>query len=199
MNTVRVVLMLLVFSVALALIACLGCSKKSESELPATEPRGGGTELFARPEQPSEEEPPAEAEEAEAADADAPESEGEPIAAEETGKVITTDSGLKYIDHEVGEGPTPETGQTVVVHYTGRLADGTKFDSSVDRGPPFEFQIGMGQVIVGWDEGIATMKAGGKRKLIIPSELGYEETGTPGGPIPPNAELHFEVELLEIK
>jgi len=106
---------------------------------------------------------------------------------------------LKYVDLKVGSGPSPEVGDKVTVHYTGTLEDGTKFDSSVDRGQPFNFLIGMGQVIKGWDEGVMSMKGGGKRKLIIPPELGYGETGTPGGPIPPNATLIFEVELLEVE
>ncbi|MEA3309060.1 MAG: FKBP-type peptidyl-prolyl cis-trans isomerase [Chloroflexota bacterium] len=114
------------------------------------------------------------------------------------GKVITTDSGLQYVDLVVGDGAAPVMGDTVVVHYTGWLADGTKFDSSVDRGEPFEFEIGMGRVIFGWDEGVATMKVGGKRRLIIPSELAYGVDGF-GEVIPPNATLTFEVELLDIK
>jgi peptidylprolyl isomerase len=110
---------------------------------------------------------------------------------------ITTESGLKYYDFVEGEGTTPEAGQTVVVHYTGWLEDGTKFDSSLDRGEPFSFPIGTGSVIPGWDEGVATMKVGGKRQLLIPSELGYGENGA-GSTIPPGATLIFEVELLEI-
>jgi len=109
-----------------------------------------------------------------------------------------TDSGLKYYDIVEGDGDTPTTGQTVVVHYTGWLEDGTQFDSSVDRGQPFSFQLGTGSVIAGWDEGISTMKVGGKRQLVIPSELGYGDTGS-GGLIPPGATLIFEVELLEIQ
>jgi len=111
---------------------------------------------------------------------------------------VTTDSGLKYHDFVVGDGASPETGQSVTVHYTGWLEDGTKFDSSLDRGQPFTFVIGMGQVIAGWDEGVATMKVGGKRQLVIPSELGYGEQGA-GGVIPPNATLIFEVELLGVQ
>jgi len=110
---------------------------------------------------------------------------------------ITTPSGLKYIDTEVGTGASPTTGQTVKVHYTGTLTDGKKFDSSVDRGQPFSFKIGVGQVIKGWDEGVATMKVGGKRTLIIPPDLGYGERGA-GGLIPGNATLLFDVELLDI-
>jgi len=112
--------------------------------------------------------------------------------------MITSESGLKYIDEKIGEGKTPEKGNIVVVHYTGTLEDGTKFDSSRDRGQTFEFPIGMGRVIKGWDEGLSTMKVGGKRKLIIPSDLGYGERGA-GGVIPPNATLVFDVELVEIK
>lgn len=112
--------------------------------------------------------------------------------------VVTTPSGLKYIELEEGTGATPEPVQRVVVHYTGTLEDGTKFDSSRDRNSPFEFKIGVGQVIKGWDEGLSTMKVGGRRQLIIPSELGYGSRGA-GGVIPPNATLLFDVELLAIK
>jgi peptidylprolyl isomerase len=118
--------------------------------------------------------------------------------AEKKEKVMSTPSGLKYVDVVVGKGASPTTGKKVTVHYTGTLADGTKFDSSVDRGQPFEFIIGVGQVIKGWDEGVATMKVGGKRKLIIPPALGYGERGA-GNVIPPNAELHFDVELLKVE
>ncbi len=113
-------------------------------------------------------------------------------------KVITTDSGLKYVELKEGTGATPQAGQTVVVHYTGWLTNGNKFDSSVDRNKPFNFTLGRGQVIKGWDEGLSTMKVGGKRKLIIPPELGYGAAGA-GGVIPPNATLLFEVELLDVK
>lgn len=112
-------------------------------------------------------------------------------------KAVTTSSGLKYIDEIIGKGVSPKTGQRVKVHYTGWLENGTKFDSSVDRGQPFEFVIGVGEVIKGWDEGVSTMKAGGKRKLIIPSKLGYGLQGA-GNLIPPNSILIFEVELLAI-
>jgi peptidylprolyl isomerase len=111
--------------------------------------------------------------------------------------VKTTESGLRYVDIEKGEGEIPEKGQTVVVHYTGSLADGTKFDSSRDRDRPFSFKLGEGQVIKGWEEGISTMRVGGRRQLIIPPELGYGQKGA-GGVIPPNATLIFDVELLKI-
>jgi len=112
---------------------------------------------------------------------------------------VTTSSGLKYVDLVIGSGESPKTGQTVVVHYTGTLENGTKFDSSVDRGQPYTFPIGMGRVIKGWDEGVMTMRIGGKRKLIIPPDLGYGTRGAGGGLIPPNATLIFEVELLGVK
>ncbi len=108
-----------------------------------------------------------------------------------------TDTGLGIIDIVEGTGQTPEAGQTLAVHYTGWLSDGTKFDSSLDRGTPFELALGAGQVIAGWDEGLATMKVGGKRRLIIPAELAYGDAERTG--IPPNSELTFDVELLEIK
>lgn len=107
-------------------------------------------------------------------------------------------SGLKIIDEVVGTGPSPKPGQRVTLHYTGKLENGTKFDSSVDSGQPYEFTIGVGNVIQGWDEGIMTMKVGGKRKLIIPPELGYGAAGRPPK-IPPNATLIFDIELLGVK
>lgn len=109
---------------------------------------------------------------------------------------MKTPSGLAYTDLKAGTGPSPISGKMVKVHYTGWLESGKKFDSSVDRGEPFAFQIGTGQVIPGWDEGVMSMKVGGKRKLIIPSNLGYGSAGA-GGAIPPNATLIFEVELLD--
>jgi len=108
-----------------------------------------------------------------------------------------TDSGLKYEDLVDGDGDLAAPGQMVSVHYTGWLTDGTKFDSSVDRNDPFSFPLGAGRVIRGWDEGVAGMKVGGKRKLTIPPQLGYGAQGA-GGVIPPNATLVFEVELLKI-
>jgi FKBP-type peptidyl-prolyl cis-trans isomerase len=115
----------------------------------------------------------------------------------ENENTVTTPSGLQYIDLAEGAGATAEAGNNVSVHYTGWLTDGTKFDSSVDRDQPFQFPLGAGRVIAGWDEGVCGMTVGGKRKLTIPSDLGYGPTGA-GGVIPPNATLVFEVELLEI-
>ncbi|MDD2367598.1 MAG: FKBP-type peptidyl-prolyl cis-trans isomerase [Desulfuromonadaceae bacterium] len=112
-------------------------------------------------------------------------------------KTVTTASGLKYVDVVVGKGASPKPGKSVKVHYTGTLENGKKFDSSVDRNEPFDFTIGVGQVIKGWDEGVMSMKVGGKRKLIIPSKLGYGARGA-GGAIPPNATLLFDVELLDV-
>ncbi len=114
------------------------------------------------------------------------------------GKEIATSSGLQYIDQVVGTGDTAKAGQTVSVHYTGWLTNGIKFDSSVDRGQPFSFKLGIGQVIKGWDEGVQGMKTGGKRKLTIPSNLGYGARGA-GGLIPPHATLVFDVELLGVQ
>jgi FKBP-type peptidyl-prolyl cis-trans isomerase FkpA len=112
--------------------------------------------------------------------------------------MITTPSGLKYEELVEGTGTEARPGDSVEVHYTGWLTDGTKFDSSLDRGSPFGFSLGAGRVIKGWDEGVAGMKVGGKRKLTIPPQLGYGARGA-GGVIPPNAELVFEVELLKVR
>jgi peptidylprolyl isomerase len=125
-----------------------------------------------------------------------------PEAAQKESKMVKTESGLGYEDLVVGTGASPETGQTCVMHYTGWLYEngvkGAKFDSSVDRNRPFEFPIGRGRVIKGWDEGVATMKVGGKRTLLIPPQLGYGDRGA-GNVIPPGATLLFEVELLGVK
>jgi peptidylprolyl isomerase len=124
------------------------------------------------------------------------------VAAQAEGNSVTTPMGLTMIDTKVGEGVQPKKGQTVVVDYTGWLyengAKGAKFDSSVDRGYPFMFTLGKGEVIQGWDDGVASMKVGGKRTLIIPPALGYGTRGA-GSSIPPNATLIFDVELLDVK
>ena len=122
--------------------------------------------------------------------------------AQSAAKPVTTATGLQMIDTKVGTGASPRTNQTAVVHYTGWLYEngvkGKKFDSSVDRNEPFEFPVGAGRVIAGWDQGVATMKVGGKRTLIVPPQLGYGARGA-GGDIPPNATLIFDVELLGVK
>lgn len=111
--------------------------------------------------------------------------------------LIITETGLQYFDEVVGTGEMPLQGNSVRVHYTGTLENGIKFDSSIDRNQPFSFKLGVGQVIAGWDEGVATMRVGGKRRLVIPGNLAYGEDGYPGV-IPPNATLIFDVELLAI-
>jgi peptidylprolyl isomerase len=113
------------------------------------------------------------------------------------GTIESTSSGMRYIDEVVGDGPIPTNGQNVAVHYTGWLTNGKKFDSSRDRGEPFRFPLGAGRVIRGWDEGVASMHMGGKRRLILPPELGYGAQGV--GPIPPNSTLIFDVEAIEAK
>lgn len=118
-------------------------------------------------------------------------------AASGTAAAKTTDSGLQYTDVKEGNGQLPKEGQVVIVHYTGTLPDGTKFDSSRGK-DPFKFTLGQGQVIKGWDEAISTMKVGGQRTLIIPPELGYGSQGA-GSQIPPNATLHFDVELIGVE
>jgi FKBP-type peptidyl-prolyl cis-trans isomerase len=115
-----------------------------------------------------------------------------------TGQEVTTASGLKYFDQVLGTGEVATAGKNTTVHYTGWLENGKKFDSSVDRGQPFSFPLGAGRVIQGWEEGVQGMKVGGKRKLTIPSDLGYGSRGA-GGVIPPNATLIFDVELLGVK
>ena len=115
----------------------------------------------------------------------------------EPNPMTTTDSGLQYEEIKEGTGAMPKAGQSVTVHYTGTLENGTKFDSSRDRNRPFSFRIGVGQVIKGWDEGVMSMRVGGQRKLVIPPELGYGARGA-GGVIPPNATLVFDVELISI-
>jgi len=116
-----------------------------------------------------------------------------------THAVVHLPDGLAYQDETIGKGARPKTGDAVTVHYVGTLTSGKKFDSSRDRGTPFTFTIGEGQVIKGWDEGVATMRVGGRRKLIIPPSLGYGAAGAGGGVIPPNATLLFDVELLATK
>jgi len=116
-----------------------------------------------------------------------------------TGDGVKTESGLQYWDIKLGLGALAKAGDHVTVHYTGWLTTGKKFDSSVDANQPFDFTIGAGDVIKGWDEGVAGMKVGGKRQLRIPPDLGYGASGTPGGPIPPNATLIFDVQLLAVK
>jgi FKBP-type peptidyl-prolyl cis-trans isomerase len=114
------------------------------------------------------------------------------------GQTVTTGSGLQYVDLVAGTGRQAEPGDTATVHYTGWLANGKKFDSSLDRNEPFSFRVGAGQVIKGWDEGVSTMKVGGKRRLIIPPNLAYGPRGA-GNVIPPDATLTFEVELLKLR
>jgi peptidylprolyl isomerase len=123
---------------------------------------------------------------------------GSRLSGPSAGAEVTTPSGLKYTDLVVGTGPSPRPGQIAVVNYTGTLTDGTKFDSSRDHGQPYEFPVGRGAVIKGWDEGIPTMKVGGRRRLVIPPALGYGQRGHPPD-IPPNATLVFDVELLGVK
>jgi peptidylprolyl isomerase len=113
------------------------------------------------------------------------------------GQEVTTPSGLKYVDEVIGTGPSPRSGQNVSVNYVGTLENGSKFDSSYDKNQPFSFPIGQGRVIKGWDEGVMTMKVGGKRKLIVPPDLGYGAR-SPTPKIPPNSTLIFEVELLGV-
>jgi FKBP-type peptidyl-prolyl cis-trans isomerase len=116
-----------------------------------------------------------------------------------TGPGVKTDDGLEYWDIRVGNGQTAKEGSHVRVHYTGWLTDGKKFDSSLDAGKPFDFTIGNGEVIQGWEEGVTGMRVGGKRQLLIPPALAYGDQGTPDGPIPPNATLIFDIQLLGVE
>ena len=161
----------------------IGCSSapKTEETQPAAQPA-----------------PTAQAPEPAKAPAESPTPEAATKTAPAGPKTIATSSGLKYQDLVVGKGSLPTAGKRVRVHYTGWLTDGTKFDSSVDRNTPFDFALGRGEVIPGWDEGVASMRVGGKRKLTIPPQLAYGSRGA-GGVIPPNATLVFEVELLAVQ
>ncbi len=181
-------LLIATFMAAVAVIA--GCSKTDETPADWAPPVPKSVNLFY--EQP--ESAPAESETESAAE------EGAESATEASeGETITTDSGLQYIVEKKGDGAEAVPGKTVFVHYTGTLKDtGEKFDSSLDRGTPIDFVLGAGMVIPGWDEGIAGMKVGEKRKLIIPSELGYGASGSPPV-IPPNADLVFETEIVDVK
>lgn len=202
-----------------------GCCKteagKSDPKAAAAQPAPAAAQVAdpakanpaeAKPAEAKPEEPkPADAPKAEAPKADDPKAEAKPAEAKpeeakpaeqkpttEGGKVVETPSGLKYEDVVVGTGASPVAGRPVVVHYRGTLTTGKEFDSSYGRNQPFVFTIGVGQVIKGWDEGVMSMKVGGKRKLTIPPQLGYGARGA-GGVIPPNATLLFDVELLEVK
>ena len=172
---------------ALLLVGAAACQQGSDSSTPK-----GSTATSASTMTPSAEAPSATAKSPTATTGAAGE---HPAGSEET----TMPSGLKYVDIKVGDGAIAEDGMTATVHYTGWLTNGTKFDSSLDRGQPFDFKLGAGQVIRGWDEGVKGMRVGGKRKLTIPPDLGYGERGTGGGAIPPNATLVFDVELLGVK
>jgi peptidylprolyl isomerase len=122
-----------------------------------------------------------------------------PASSGPVGVEVTTPSGLKYVDEKIGDGPSPQRGQQVTVHYTGKLENGTRFDSSRDKGQPMTYRIGITPMVPGWAEGIMTMKVGGKRKLILPPQLGYGAAGEPRAGIPPNATILFDIELLDIK
>ncbi len=164
-------------AVCVAALIAIGCERSREAATPATTATRAPAVVATAP--------------APAGGAAAPGAAG-------TEETVTTASGLSYVDVKPGTGASPQAGQTAVVHYTGWLTDGKKFDSSRDRGTPFRFRVGQGQVIKGWDEGVATMQVGGVRKLTIPPQLGYGAAGA-GGVIPPNATLVFEVELLGVE
>lgn len=186
------------FLVALAvpLLGLAACCKSKVEEPAAEAAKAAAT---AEAPKPAEAPAPAPAAEQPAPEAAAPAPEAEKPANPEEPAMQKTESGLQYQEIKVGDGAVPQAGQTVIVHYTGWLTDGKKFDSSVDRGQPFKFTLGRGQVIRGWDEGLSTMKVGGKRKLTIPSDLAYGPRGAGNGLIPPNATLVFDVELLGIQ
>lgn len=179
---------------AVALFAVAACRSEEKGQAPAGQSpaRAEPAKAPAAPAAPAAAAPATPAPAGHAAPAAAP------TAAAGGGSLQKTASGLEYEDIKVGDGAAPQTGQTVIVHYTGTLMNGSKFDSSVDRGQPFRFPIGQGRVIKGWDEGLSTMKVGGRRKLVIPPELGYGARGA-GGVIPPNATLIFDVELLGVQ
>src|SRR5579884_3392335 len=170
------------------------CKQTTEVERPAAPPQATETPRTA------ETSPPAEAKVPSTPKAPAaPKAGTKPTAKAAAGKVVTLPDGLKYEGIVVGTGPEAKPGQTVAVDYVGTLADGTEFDASSKHGGPFEFPLGAGQVIKGWDEGVAGMRVGGKRKLTVPPDLGYGASGTPDGTIPPNSTLIFVVDLRAIK
>jgi FKBP-type peptidyl-prolyl cis-trans isomerase len=171
---------------SVAVLFAVACSKPAEAPAPA-DPKPAAAAEAVKP-----------AADAPKAPAPAPVAAAPAVDLANEPNAQTTPSGLKFVELKAGEGAPAEVGKLAVVHYTGWLTNGTKFDSSVDRGTPFKFPLGAGRVIKGWDEGVASMKIGGKRKLIIPSELGYGPRGA-GGLIPPNATLVFEVELLGVE
>ncbi len=179
--------LLIVPIAVVAMLALTGCPKSQNVEMVDTPPEQTAVPVPGEPAADAPADVPADA------TADATDT-----AEEATTGMITTDSGLQYEDLVVGDGAEAVVGKQVYVHYTGWLEDGTKFDSSVDRGQQFDFPLGGGKVIPGWDEGVQGMKVGGKRKLIIPSGLGYGPAGSPPV-IPANATLTFEVELFEVK